>query len=125
MSRFFLPKGWGLTNKMLFSAVKFNLRALTNDKVFCFFLGSSVAGALSVTLPVIRRLREKQERLAALLRKRGDRTSEKGKTTDAQKKKRDRKKKKRGNELGFKFWSRFLSILRIAVPTWQVFRYAN
>lgn len=119
MLRFFLPEGWGLTNKMLISAVKFNLRALTNDKVFCFFLGTSVAGAISVTLPVIRRLRQKERRLAKLLRKRNDSESKKHKTSATQKKKQHKKKKKRNNELGFKFWSRFFSMLRIAVPNWH------
>ena len=118
MSRFFLPEGWGLTNKMFLSAVKFNLRALTNDKVFCFFLGSSVAGVVSVTLPVIRRLRQKERRLAALLRKHKGSDSKKHKTSATQKKKKDKKKKKRNKELGFKFWSRYFSMLRIAIPNW-------
>ena len=49
-----LSRGFGLTFSHVLQAVRFNLRALTNDKTFCFFLAASAAGVGSVAVPVVR-----------------------------------------------------------------------
>ena len=56
------PGGFGLTVSHVVQAVRFNLRALTNDKTFCFFLAASAAGVGSVAVPVVRRLQTKMKK---------------------------------------------------------------
>ena len=111
-----LPKNWGLTTKMLVDAVKFNLRALTNDKPFCFFLAASAVGMGTVFGPVSRRLKQKQEARRKLEARRLKTSSS---TAIVQAKKEKKRKKKRGQELGTKFWSRLFKMLKIAVPSLQ------
>jgi ABC-type uncharacterized transport system fused permease/ATPase subunit len=122
-----LPKGWGLTTTMMVDAVKFNLRALTNDKPFCFFLAASAVGVGSTLSLTVKRLATKQKKMKSLREKMEAAKNNNSKTSKDQvtkynkknKKNNKKKKKRRNQELGSKFWSRLYKMLRLAVPTWK------
>ena len=120
---FLLPKKWGLTTSMVKDAVWFNLKALTNDKAFCFFLAASAVGVGSVAVPVVRRLKNKQKKINALLSKREKRAAANSNDDEAAQKKsiqkNKRKKKKNESDLNLKFWARLWKMLKIAVPNYQ------
>ena len=110
---------------MVKDAVWFNLKALTNDKAFCFFLAASAVGVGSVAVPVVRRLKNKQKKIRALLSKREKRAAANSNDDEAAQKKsilekkNKRKKKKNESDLNLKFWTRLWKMLKIAVPNYQ------
>ena len=113
------PKKWGLTTDMLVSAVQFNLRALTNDKTFCFFLGASALGVVSVAVPVVQKLKKKQLKLKAALSKVHRAAAASQANQPLSKRLKKKKKKKVADDLGIKFWQRLWKMLKICVPSWK------
>jgi hypothetical protein len=113
------PKKWGLTTDMLVSAIQFNVRALTNDKTFCFFLGASALGVVSVAVPVVQKLKKKQLKLKAALSKVHRAAAASQANQPLSKRLKKKKKKKVADDLGIKFWQRLWKMLKICVPSWK------
>ena len=101
------------------SAVQFNLRALTNDKTFCFFLGASALGVVSVAVPVVQKLKKKQLKLKAALSKVHRAAAASQANQPLSKRLKKKKKKKVADDLGIKFWQRLWKMLKICVPSWK------
>ena len=104
---------------MLVSAIQFNLRALTNDKTFCFFLGASALGVVSVAVPVVQKLKKKQLKLKAALSKVHRAAAASQANQPLSKRFKKKKKKKVADDLGIKFWQRLWKMLKICVPSWK------